>query len=140
MRQSTDLIRLLERQKSMQKLYAASGASPVRLLAEAGLAPPLLTCYPTQRLRNRIDTTNIISDDVEIFARSIQEDFENEDVLYLGTEFGLYITINGGQRWSKFENNMPAVAVHHLEMQIRTPEQLGCVDVGTAQKYNPNSI
>ncbi|MBT8274240.1 MAG: hypothetical protein KJO77_10565 [Bacteroidia bacterium] len=63
---------------------------------------------------------NIISDDVEIFARSIQEDFENEDLLFLGTEFGLYITLDGGASWSKFENNMPAVAVHHVEMHPRT--------------------
>lgn len=64
--------------------------------------------------------TNIISDDVEIFARSIQEDFENEDLLYLGTEFGLYITLDGGKNWSKFKNNMPSVAVHHLEIQKQT--------------------
>ncbi len=64
--------------------------------------------------------TTIISDDVEIFARSIQEDFENENLLYLGTEFGLYITLDGGKHWSKFKNNMPSVAVHHLEIQKKT--------------------
>lgn len=64
--------------------------------------------------------TNIISDDVEIFARSIQEDFENENLLYLGTEFGLYITLDGGKHWSKFTNNMPSVAIHHLELQKQT--------------------
>jgi photosystem II stability/assembly factor-like uncharacterized protein len=64
--------------------------------------------------------TNIISDDVEIFARNIQEDYENENLLYLGTEFGLYITLNGGKTWSKFENNMPAVAVHFIDLQKQT--------------------
>jgi len=64
--------------------------------------------------------TSVISDDVEIFARSIQEDFKNENILYLGTEFGLYITLNGGKSWSKFTNNMPAVAVHHLELHKKT--------------------
>ncbi len=64
--------------------------------------------------------SNIISDDVEIFARNIQEDYENENVLFLGTEFGLYITINGGKSWSKFENNMPSAAVHFIDLQKRT--------------------
>jgi len=64
--------------------------------------------------------TSVISDDVEIFARSIQEDFENENILYLGTEFGLYITLNGGKSWSKFTNNMPSVAIHHLELHDKT--------------------
>lgn len=64
--------------------------------------------------------TNIISDDVVGFCRNIQEDYVNEDLLFLGTEFGLYITANGGKSWSKFENNMPAVAVHFIDLQKKT--------------------
>ena len=64
--------------------------------------------------------TSIITDDVYGFTRSIQEDFINPNLLFLGTEFGLYVTINGGKNWSKFENNMPATAVHHIEMHPRT--------------------
>ena len=40
---------------------------------------------------------NIISDDVVGFARNIQEDYVNPDLLFLGTEFGLYITMDGGK-------------------------------------------
>ncbi|HCX20404.1 MAG: hypothetical protein CMB80_32150 [Flammeovirgaceae bacterium] len=64
--------------------------------------------------------TSIASDEIYGFARSIQEDYENEDLLFLGTEFGLYITINGGKNWSQFTNNMPPVAVHFLELQKQT--------------------
>ena len=64
--------------------------------------------------------TNIISDDVVGFVRNIQEDYVNPDLLFLGTEFGLYITINGGKNWNKFTNNMPAVAVHFIDLQKRT--------------------
>ena len=64
--------------------------------------------------------TNIINGDVQGPIRSIQEDFVNEDLLFLGTEFGLYITLDGGQSWSKFKNNMPAVAIHHLELHKKT--------------------
>jgi photosystem II stability/assembly factor-like uncharacterized protein len=65
---------------------------------------------------------NIISDDIEgnAFVRNIQEDYENEDLLFLGTEFGLYVTINGGNNWSKFTNNMPAVAIHFIDLQKKT--------------------
>ncbi len=65
---------------------------------------------------------SIISPDITGFARSIQEDFVNPDLLFLGTEFGLYVTINGGKNWSKFTNNMPSVAVHHIELQKRTSD------------------
>ena len=65
---------------------------------------------------------SIISEDInpKAFVRNIQEDYVNEDLLYLGTEFGLYITIDGGKNWSQFTNNMPPVAVHYIELQKRT--------------------
>jgi hypothetical protein len=65
---------------------------------------------------------NIISDHIEgnAFVRNIQEDYENENLLFLGTEFGLYVTIDGGNNWSKFTNNMPAAAIHFIDMQKKT--------------------
>ena len=65
--------------------------------------------------------TNIIpNDDVIGFTRNIQEDYENPNLLFLGTELGLFITINGGDRWSKFTKNVPPVAVHYIELQSQT--------------------
>jgi len=64
--------------------------------------------------------SNIITDEVVGFVRNIQEDYVNPDLLFLGTEFGLYITVDGGKHWSKFTNNMPAVAVHFIDLQKRT--------------------
>ena len=62
---------------------------------------------------------SIATPEIEGFARSIQEDFVNPDLLYLGTEMGLYITLDGGQNWTKFTNNMPAVAVHQVTLHPR---------------------
>ncbi|APZ46310.1 hypothetical protein BW723_08365 [Polaribacter reichenbachii] len=64
--------------------------------------------------------TSIITNDVVGSVRNIQEDYVNPDLLFLGTEFGLYITVNGGKNWIKFTNNMPAVAVHFIELQKQT--------------------
>ncbi len=64
--------------------------------------------------------TNIISKDVVGTTRNIQEDYENENLLFLGTEFGLYITVDGGKSWGKFTKNMPAVAVHFIDLHKRT--------------------
>ncbi|MEM6830647.1 MAG: hypothetical protein AAF551_09010, partial [Bacteroidota bacterium] len=63
---------------------------------------------------------SIASEEIYGFARSIQEDYVNEDLLFLGTEFGLYVTINGGKNWSQFTNNMPPVAIHFMELQKQT--------------------
>jgi photosystem II stability/assembly factor-like uncharacterized protein len=64
--------------------------------------------------------SNIITPDVVGFVRNIQEDFVNPDLLFLGTELGLYITTNGGKQWAKFTNNMPPVAIHYMDIQKRT--------------------
>lgn len=59
---------------------------------------------------------SIVNNQIPIYVRCIKEDFKNPNLLFLGTEFGLYVTIDGGQNWAKFENNMPAVAVHYLAL------------------------
>lgn len=65
---------------------------------------------------------SIVSDDIKGFTRSIQEDYENPDLLFAGTELGLYVTIDGGKNWSHFTNNMPPVAVHYIELQKQTSD------------------
>ncbi len=64
--------------------------------------------------------TSIATDEIYGFARNIQEDYVSQDLLFLGTEFGLFITINGGKNWSRFTNNMPATAVHFIDLQKQT--------------------
>ena len=61
--------------------------------------------------------SSVVNSQIPIFARCIKEDPKNKNLLYLGTEFGLYVTVDGGQNWAKFENNMPPVAVHYLAIQ-----------------------
>jgi hypothetical protein len=63
---------------------------------------------------------SIISKDIDGFTRSIQEDYVNENLLFLGTEKGLYITIDGGKNWSKFENDMPAASVFYIDLHKKT--------------------
>jgi photosystem II stability/assembly factor-like uncharacterized protein len=63
---------------------------------------------------------SIITPDVDGFVRNIQEDYKNENLLFLGTEKGLYITIDGGSNWSHFTNKMPSVAVHYIELNKKT--------------------
>ncbi len=55
--------------------------------------------------------------DIKGFARHIKEDLVNPNLLFLGTEQGLYVTVDGGQNWSAFTNNMPPVAVHYIAIQ-----------------------
>src|SRR5256885_6032897 len=54
------------------------------------------------------------------YAHVIKEDLEKSDLLFLGTEFGLWISIDGGKSWSQFKgNHFPAVAVRDLAIHPR---------------------
>ncbi len=63
---------------------------------------------------------SLVTPDIQSFCRNIQEDYVNENLLFLGTEFGLYITIDGGKSWMKFTNNMPNANIHYIELHKRT--------------------
>ncbi len=39
----------------------------------------------------------------------IREDPKNSNLLFVGTEFGLYVSVNGGKAWDKFMNDYPTV-------------------------------
>ncbi len=47
----------------------------------------------------------------------LREDLEKENILYLGTDNGAYISFNKGENWHAFSGNLPAVAVHDLVLQ-----------------------
>lgn len=44
----------------------------------------------------------------------IREDPKNPDLLYVGTEFAVFVSWNRGISWSRLNNNLPTVAVHDL--------------------------
>lgn len=49
----------------------------------------------------------------------IREDPENENILYLGTDNGAYVSFNQGGKWEPFSEGLPNVAVHDLAIQAR---------------------
>ena len=54
----------------------------------------------------------------------IREDSENENILYLGTDNGAYVSFNQGQRWEVFNEGLPNVAVHDIVIQPRAKDLL----------------
>jgi len=45
------------------------------------------------------------------FAHKIKEDLKNKDLLFLGTEMGLFGTVDGGVNWFRMKNNIPWYAL-----------------------------
>jgi len=47
-------------------------------------------------------------------TRVLREDVQNSSLLFLGTEFASWVSLNRGASWTKLNNNLPTVAVHDL--------------------------
>jgi len=47
----------------------------------------------------------------------IKEDPKNENLLYLGTDNGVYVSLNRGESWQAFSEGLPNVAFHDLVIQ-----------------------
>ena len=43
----------------------------------------------------------------------------NPLLLFVGTEFGIYFTTNGGEKWKKLGSGLPTIAVRDIEIQKR---------------------
>jgi photosystem II stability/assembly factor-like uncharacterized protein len=49
----------------------------------------------------------------------VREDPKNKDLLYVGTEFGLFISLDAGKTWQKFMNNYPTVRTDDILIHPR---------------------
>jgi hypothetical protein len=54
----------------------------------------------------------------------IREDHTNADILYVGTDNGLFVTVDRGLSWQMFDADFPKVAVHDLFIQERDNDLL----------------
>ncbi|HIE26572.1 TPA: glycosyl hydrolase, partial [Candidatus Poribacteria bacterium] len=50
---------------------------------------------------------------------SIAEDHVNPNLLFTGTEFGVFVTLNGGKHWHQIKSGLPIIAVRDMAIQKR---------------------
>ena len=63
---------------------------------------------------------DLITDGIEgehNFVRVVREDPKVPGLLYAGTETGFYISLNDGEYWEPFQNNLPIVPINDLYIQ-----------------------
>ncbi len=53
------------------------------------------------------------------FTHVIREDPTNKGMLYAGTERGIYVSFDAGERWQPLQLNLPVTPVHDLAIQAR---------------------
>ncbi|MFA8342430.1 MAG: WD40/YVTN/BNR-like repeat-containing protein [Rhodothermaceae bacterium] len=52
-------------------------------------------------------------------VHTIEQDHVNSNLLFVGTEFGIYFSVNGGKKWIQLKAGIPTVAVRDIAIQRR---------------------
>lgn len=64
------------------------------------------------------NTWQRLGTDIPAFLLSVEEDPHEPNLVFVGTEFGLYMTLDGGDAWQRV-STIPAVPIRDLELHER---------------------
>ncbi|MEM0924808.1 MAG: hypothetical protein AAGJ83_02100, partial [Planctomycetota bacterium] len=81
-------------------------------------------------------------------TRVLREDIENENVLYLGCEFSIWVSIDRGESWTRLNANLPTVAVHEIAQHPTRGEivagthgrAIWVMDASALRQLSPDSL
>jgi hypothetical protein len=71
----------------------------------------------TDRGKTWTNITGDLPDKRDVWA--VSQDFVAPNLLFAGTEFGLYFTVDGGKKWIQLKGGMPPTQVRDLQLQKR---------------------
>jgi photosystem II stability/assembly factor-like uncharacterized protein len=67
---------------------------------------------------------SLANNTIQGYCHVVLQDPVQPNLLFLGTEFGLYISINKGASWASFRGNMPPVSVRDMYLHPQTNDLL----------------
>ena len=68
--------------------------------------------------------TSLTTSELSGYAHVVRQDLVNANLLFVGTEFGLFISIDSGAHWAQFKGSLPNVAVRDIAIQPRESDLL----------------
>jgi hypothetical protein len=81
-------------------------------------------------------------------TRCLREDVDNPSLLYCGTEFNVFASIDRGETWTRINNNLPTVAIHEIAVHPTAGEivaathgrSLWILDVTALRQMKPETV
>lgn len=79
------------------------------------------------RSTDRGETWKSIAGDLPVgtIVWVVKQDYENENLLFIGTEYGIYFTVNQGVNWMKLDGGVPTIAFRDIELHQRDGDLVG---------------
>ena len=62
---------------------------------------------------------SLATPDIDGYCMVVKEDTVNKNLLFIGTEFGLFVSFNGGAGWMKWTQGLPSCPVYDLAVHPR---------------------
>jgi photosystem II stability/assembly factor-like uncharacterized protein len=63
--------------------------------------------------------TSLVTGDLRGYAHCLAQDPVQKNLLFMGTEFGLWVSLDGGARWFRWKHGVPPAPVFALEVHPR---------------------
>jgi hypothetical protein len=81
-------------------------------------------------------------------TRTLREDVINQDLLYVGHEFGVFASLDRGTSWTRINNNLPTVSTHEIAVHPTAGEIVAgthgrsfwVLDVSALRQMTPESV
>lgn len=64
--------------------------------------------------------SKLVDTEIKGYAHKIKQDLVNPNLLFAGTVFGLFLSLDGGTSWIQYNSNVPAAEVRDLEIHPET--------------------
>jgi photosystem II stability/assembly factor-like uncharacterized protein/cell division septum initiation protein DivIVA len=58
------------------------------------------------------------------YLHVVREDLKNPNLLFVGSEFGLFLSFDGGKKWWRYQNDFPTIAVRDIQIHPRERDLL----------------
>jgi photosystem II stability/assembly factor-like uncharacterized protein len=62
---------------------------------------------------------SIVTPEISGYALSVLQDPQDPNLLFIGTEFGLFVSVDAGSSWTRFNAGLPTVSVMDMAIQAR---------------------
>lgn len=63
--------------------------------------------------------SSLVTPGIEGYCFEVVQDLINSELIFLGTESGLFVSIDDGRNWSRLEGDFPKVSVHEMVIHPR---------------------
>jgi photosystem II stability/assembly factor-like uncharacterized protein len=113
-----------QRKKWVSRIVASKWDKPTVYCAQSGYREDDFSAYLWKSTDYGKTWTSIVGNLPAETINVVREDPNRQDILYVGTDLGVYVTFDGGKTWESLHGGLMTTPVHDLVIQPRENEMV----------------